>query len=156
MEAVGMNGDRKDDGVAVAAGRWLRAEYLPRLRACRALGSGGVFPGGGGVPSGGGVIAEGGAVDGWPGCQFNERFLQIIWNERHLAPALTTVSGQALQVISPGVWNVSGGPDFRGASLVIAGRLLHGDVEIHRRSSDWQRHGHQQDPAYNGVILHAV
>jgi hypothetical protein len=149
MEAFGMNGEQKNGSGAIAALRWLRAEYLPRLRACWAQQNDGLLPRGG-------VIADGAGADGWPGCQFNERFLQIIWNERHLAPALTTVSGQALQVISPGVWNVSGGPDFRDASLVIAGRLLHGDVEIHRRSSDWQRHGHQQDPAYDRVILHAV
>lgn len=136
-----MNGEAQRE--ATAAQRWLRQEYRPRLRACRVL-------------QDTAVIADGLDCEGWSGCQFNERFLQIIWNERHLSPSLQTVSGQSLQIVSPGVWNVSGGPDFRAASLVIGGHVRHGDVEVHRRSSDWQRHGHQQDPAYDKVILHAV
>lgn len=127
---------------AVAAGRWLREEYLPRLRVCRER------------QGAAAMMLEGSGA--WQGCQFNERFLQIIWNERHLAPALTTVNGLSLQVISPGVWNVSGGPDFRGASVLLDGRLRHGDVEVHRRSSDWLRHGHQHDQGYAQVMLHVV
>ena len=40
--------------------------------------------------------------------------------------------------------------------LSIDGRLLRGAVELHLRASDWTRHGHDGDPAYDEVILHAV
>ena len=89
-------------------------------------------------------------------CQFDERFLQALWNEQLFAADLKTVEGQALEVISPGTWNLEEGPDFKNAVISLDGRVLHGAIEIHRRSSDWHHHGHQGDPNYREVILHAV
>lgn len=89
-------------------------------------------------------------------CSFSERFLQVIWNERHLRENLTVASGKRLSVLSPGIWNVAGGPDFHDASLLVDGHLVAGDVEIHRRSSDWFAHHHDADPGYDGVVLHVV
>ncbi|HQF39205.1 MAG TPA: DUF2851 family protein, partial [Opitutaceae bacterium] len=48
------------------------------------------------------------------------------------------------------------GPDFCGARLRIDGRETVGDVEVHFHSVDWMRHGHDRDPAYEGVVLHVV
>lgn len=89
-------------------------------------------------------------------CPFSERFLQVIWNERHLQHNMQTEGGAAVRVISPGTWNLSAGPDFRGATMLVGEKLLTGDVEIHRYSSDWHRHGHDSDANYDSVILHAV
>jgi Protein of unknown function (DUF2851) len=51
----------------------------------------------------------------------------------------------------------AGGPDYQEAILsTLKGHLLHGDVEFHVRSSDWYRHRHHLDPAYNRVVLHVV
>jgi len=89
-------------------------------------------------------------------CQFSERFLQIIWNEKLLLQRLRCFDGSSLRIISGGVWNGSAGPDFRQAALLFDSQLQRGDVEVHRYSSDWFRHGHHRDPAYEQVILHVV
>ncbi len=86
-----------------------------------------------------------------------ESFLYHIWDGQHLRQAeLKTTDGRRLEVISKGRWNPDAGPDFREAVLKIGGELKRGDVEIHIQKSDWRAHGHQRDPKYNGVILHAV
>jgi len=94
--------------------------------------------------------------EGGGGCQCSERFLQILWNEQRLAPVLATTAGLAVEVVSPGTWNVSGGPDFSGAVLRLGGHLCRGAVEVHTSAADWFRHGHDRDSAYADVILHVV
>ncbi|MCK5801226.1 MAG: DUF2851 family protein [Lentisphaeria bacterium] len=94
--------------------------------------------------------------DGRNGCQFSERFLQILWNEERFDPDRRTVAGQTLEIVSAGTWNVGGGPDFRDAVLRLDGRIVRGDVEVHRHEGDWFRHGHHRDENYDQVILHAV
>ncbi len=61
-----------------------------------------------------------------------------------------------MEVLDPGVRNNDGGPDFRHARIRIGKTLFVGEVEIHRGIAEWLQHGHQSDPAYNGVILHVV
>lgn len=89
-------------------------------------------------------------------CQFNERFLQIIWNEKLLRQPLVCTDGADVRPIAGGRWNTAGGPDFREAVLLFPEGVRRGDIEAHRRASDWLRHGHQHDPAYSAVILHLV
>ena len=87
---------------------------------------------------------------------FQERLLQVIWNEQYLQAPLRTTAGAALGVIHPGIWNVGAGPDFHSAVVTVDGQVRRGAVEVHRRPADWQRHGHDRDPAYAGVVLHVV
>jgi len=89
-------------------------------------------------------------------CQFSERFLQIIWNEKILLPDLVCTDGTPLRIMSSGIWNNSAGPDFTHASLLFNGKLQNGPVEIHCLSSDWLRHGHDSSAAYDDVVLHVV
>ncbi len=90
------------------------------------------------------------------GCQFSERFLQILWNEQRFGSPLRTADGRELSVVSPGTWNVGGGPDFSHAVLRLGTEQRRGAVEVHHWRRDWQRHGHGQDPAYASVVLHVV
>lgn len=86
-----------------------------------------------------------------------EQLLHYVWRHKifPLSP-LRTTSGQPVEVIDPGLPNTNAGPDFFNAKLKIDGTLWVGNVEIHMRASDWMRHGHHQDKAYDNVILHVV
>lgn len=87
-----------------------------------------------------------------------ERLLARLWQERAARQGwLRSSQGRRLRVIYPGRPGRTAGPDFRSALLEVEGEgLVRGDVEIHRRQRDWQGHGHGQDPAYNGVAVHAA
>lgn len=75
-----------------------------------------------------------------------------LWGARELA----TNDGRRVRVIDPGRRNTDAGPDFFNAKVEIDGCLWAGNVEIHYRASDWHRHGHDDDPAYDTVVLHVV
>ena len=87
-----------------------------------------------------------------------ERIVRCIWFDQSLATdRLRCDDGQKLRVLSPGWWNLESGPDFRNAALRIgAGPVVKGDVEVHLQSGLWHGHGHDADPAYNGVVLHVA
>ncbi len=88
---------------------------------------------------------------------FAEDLLQYIWKFRlYRQIDLRTIDGLSLQVLSPGTHHHHAGPDFQNAKLQIGETLWAGNVEIHIRSSDWLRHGHEKDLAYDNVILHVV
>ena len=83
--------------------------------------------------------------------------MHYVWQHRLFPTAgLQTVDGQRIAVINPGVHNTDAGPDFFNATVKIDDRIWVGNVEIHVRASDWKRHGHDGDKAYDSVILHVV
>jgi len=85
-----------------------------------------------------------------------ESFLYYLWENRLIKGVLTTNGNQAVQVIDPGYRNMDSGPDYLEARIKIGEQLWAGHVEIHVKTSDWNRHGHQHDCAYNNVVLHVV
>lgn len=83
--------------------------------------------------------------------------MQYAWEHKILPPGpFATVDGLPLRIIDPGRRNLNAGPDFFNARIEIGGRCWAGNVEIHVRASDWHRHRHDGNPAYDSVILHVV
>ena len=83
--------------------------------------------------------------------------MQYVWQHRlWMAQAMFTVDGRKVQVIDPGRLNTDAGPDFFNAKVKIDGEMWVGNIEIHVRASDWFRHHHDIDKAYDNVILHVV
>lgn len=92
-----------------------------------------------------------------PQYDFPEVFLHYIWQNKSFDPSnLTTTQGQALGIHSPGLLNSAAGPDFEEGQIELNGLQWNGPIEMHLRSSDWYRHQHQKDRAYDQVILHVV
>lgn len=86
-----------------------------------------------------------------------EEFLHFVWEQRLFrSEGLKTISGDHLEILEPGTLNGDSGPDFFNARVRINGTLWAGNIEIHRMSSDWYRHRHQDDPCYDNIILHVV
>ena len=86
-----------------------------------------------------------------------EQLLHYIWKHRILPlHELRTTDGRTVEIIDPGLHNTHSGPDFFNAKLRIDGTMWVGNVEIHERSADWFMHSHDQDPAYNNVVLHVA
>jgi hypothetical protein len=85
-----------------------------------------------------------------------EAFLHYLWQHQMLGKGLATTDGQPLVVLRAGELNRDAGPDFFNARVSIGGVEWVGNIEIHLRTSDWNRHHHSSDRAYNNVILHVV
>ncbi|SDF98704.1 DUF2851 family protein [Chitinophaga filiformis] len=86
-----------------------------------------------------------------------EELFQHIWQFRLFTQsALTTLEGEPLHIEHPGQHNRHAGPDFTAARIRIGETLWVGNVELHLKTSDWFRHGHQHDLQYRNVILHVV
>ncbi len=103
-------------------------------------------------------VRESRASYGQPSRSVREEIVRCIWFGGHFpTEGLGTDDGRRLEVVSPGWWNVEGGPDFVRAEFLLegAGRVA-GDVEVHTVTSAWNAHGHHMQPEYNEVALHVV
>ncbi len=87
----------------------------------------------------------------------SENLLQHIWQSKYLLKyALETTDREAISVLRPGYLNTGQGPDFFEARIKIGETLWAGNLEIHVKSSDWRKHKHSMDAAYQNIILHVV
>lgn len=86
-----------------------------------------------------------------------EEFLQYIWeNKLFFSEKLKTTTDEFVEIIDVGKRNTDSGPDFFNAKIKIDKTIWAGNIEIHKKSSDWQKHNHQTNKAYNNVVLHVV
>lgn len=86
-----------------------------------------------------------------------EEFLQYIWNYNLFdKKPVRAFTGEKIEVLTTGEHNKDAGPDFFNAKIKIDDTTWVGNVEIHLKSSDWLKHKHDKDKAYDNVILHVV
>jgi hypothetical protein len=91
-----------------------------------------------------------------------EMEVQALWFEQFYQPVLLTDDGRKVEVVQPGFWNHTAGPDFTRAVVRFSregkpdDEVTAGNVEVHLRPNDWPAHGHHSDPAYDATILHVV
>lgn len=67
-----------------------------------------------------------------------------------------TTDGRKVEILSVGEHNHDAGPDYSHARIRIDGHEWVGNIEIHINSSDWVKHRHHLDKAYDNIILHVV
>ncbi len=86
-----------------------------------------------------------------------EEFLHHIWKFKLFDQSdLKTTAGEAIEILKAGIHNFDSGPDFFNAQLKVGDTLWAGNAEIHINASDWKKHFHQHDKAYNNIIVHIV
>ena len=86
-----------------------------------------------------------------------EEFLHYLWKYGlYDQDSLFDNENNKIMVISPGAYNRDSGPDFFNARIRIGVTEWAGNVEIHTRASHFITHGHNNDHAFDNVILHVV
>ena len=86
-----------------------------------------------------------------------EEFVHHLWKFRLFNQlSLTSTSNECIDILHVGVHNHNAGPDFFNSKIKINDTVWAGNVEVHKQASDWKKHGHQHDKAYDNIILHVV
>jgi hypothetical protein len=86
-----------------------------------------------------------------------EDLIHLVWKLKKFDfNNLTTTDGEKLQIKKFGFHNKNAGPDFLNGEIIVGDTKWVGHIEMHINSSDWNKHKHQDDKAYNNVILHVV
>lgn len=87
----------------------------------------------------------------------NEKLLQYLWNFKIFSDYnFIDTDGNSIEIEDFGIWNTNAGPDFLMAKVKIKEITLHGNIELHVKSSDWIFHQHSNDPNYDNIVLHVV
>jgi hypothetical protein len=86
-----------------------------------------------------------------------EAFLHYLWKFKKFDTLnLKTSKSEDITISNVGQYLELAGPDFFNAQITISDQKWAGNVEIHLKSSDWYVHQHENDAAYENVILHVV
>jgi hypothetical protein len=82
--------------------------------------------------------------------------LQALWFSGALGREFRSTTGARVKIVQFGEWNRGAGPDFSQAAVEVDGVLHTGPIELDPLASDWEAHGHSENPAFQSVILHVV
>lgn len=86
-----------------------------------------------------------------------EEFLHYLWKTKKLSIGdCRDTQGKFIEIIDFGRHNLDSGPDFFNGKVKIENTVWAGNIEMHVYSSEWYRHKHHEDKAYENVILHVV
>ena len=86
-----------------------------------------------------------------------EDYLHYIWKYKLFSQQeLKTVEDELLEIVDFGFHNHDSGPDFSQGKVKIGDTTWAGNIEIHINSSDWLKHKHHKDKAFDSVVLHVV
>lgn len=88
----------------------------------------------------------------------NEDFIQYLWKHKKFRLTdLKTTNQEEIVLLHVGYHNTdNSGPDFFNSQMIIDNQKWAGNVEIHTKASDWYIHNHENNEAYDNVILHVV
>ncbi len=86
-----------------------------------------------------------------------EDFLHYLWKFKLLDNLnLKTTSDEIIELLKTGEHNFDAGPDFFNGKLKIGKTVWAGNIEIHVNASDWEKHKHNTNKAFDNIILHVV
>ena len=86
-----------------------------------------------------------------------ESLLHYVWKTKNFQFSnCKTTENEKVQIENFGIYNLNAGPDFLEGRISLEGTTWFGHIEMHVYSSDWIKHNHQIDEAYQNVILHVV
>lgn len=86
-----------------------------------------------------------------------EELLIFLWKHKLFSPeSLILPDGTPVEVIHPGEHNRDAGPDFFNTRIRIGNTIWAGNAEVHVKATDWIRHNHNSNEAFQNVILHIV
>jgi hypothetical protein len=87
----------------------------------------------------------------------SEDFLHYVWKYKlYNQKTYELPTGEILELLHPGEHNSNAGPDFVNTRVKIGAAEWAGCCELHLKASDWVKHAHDTNAAYNNVVLHAV
>lgn len=88
---------------------------------------------------------------------YKEVLLHYVWKTKQFDHTkLYTTEGKEVTIHTWGIANNNSGPDFFNGKIEIENTIWAGSIEMHVLSSDWLKHSHNKDTAYDNVILHVV
>lgn len=86
-----------------------------------------------------------------------EKWLHHIWMYKlYSNPKLQCTKHHPIKIVDKGKYTENSGPDFQHCRINYQNVMLAGHIELHLKSSDWEKHHHSNDPNYHNVILHIV
>jgi len=62
--------------------------------------------------------------------------------------------GKNISIKKLGDFSPNFGPDFQHSVVQMQDKILYGDIEVHSKAIDWNKHKHFRNHAYDHVVLH--